>query len=253
MTATTTIAFKISNPSLKDTAVTIIPSIDKNARRVSQETLCTEEGSTHHFFEDISSEDGSSTSICPSGSISEVEEENHVDVITQDTNAEEPPKRSSIRFSTVEIRSYPMILGDNPSVTAGIPITIDWLHQDEVTCDVVDYEVTRPERRARLQLLLPPAMRAQIAMDAGSSRKELHAMQRKDKVPNEENRCRDWRKLWKLHGAPCLAKARKRRNFCKTQWQQLQPLLTDMSVLLHILLLNLLRFLLIAIWNIIFS
>jgi hypothetical protein len=182
MTATTTIAFKISNPSLKDTAVTIIPSIDKNARRVSQETLCTEEGSTHHFFEDISSEDGSSTSICPSGSISEVEEENHVDVITQDTNAEEPPKRSSIRFSTVEIRSYPMILGDNPSVTAGIPITIDWLHQDEVTCDVVDYEVTRPERRARLQLLLPPAMRAQIAMDAGSSRKELHAMQRKVNV-----------------------------------------------------------------------
>lgn len=36
------------------------------------------------------------------------------------------PKRKLVAFSTIEIREYPMTVGDNPSVSRGVPVTIEW-------------------------------------------------------------------------------------------------------------------------------
>jgi hypothetical protein len=94
----------------------------------------------------------------------------------------------SVRFSNVEIRSYPMVLGDNPSVTSGVPITIDWEYEDQVVCDVAEYEKSRPARRVRTELLMPSSIRARLAIDAGSSRKELQQQQRRVNIQRSQRR-----------------------------------------------------------------
>ena len=204
MTATTIMTFDNANPSLQGTASSSIPVFDKNSRRVSQETLCTEEGSTH--FCDDSSQD-SDSDFASSTRKSEQSEEQVVvtaasSTVEDETAEESEAPRRSVRFSDITIRSHAMILGDNPSVSSGIPVTVDWESQDEVTCDVVEYEATRPARRSRNEIVLPPTVRAQIARDAGSSRKEMQAAQRKVNISRGQRRTTNEReKLYKLEEA----------------------------------------------------
>ncbi|KAL3924348.1 MAG: hypothetical protein SGILL_001100 [Bacillariaceae sp.] len=198
MTATA-MSFENPNPSLDSTIIDDVPEasavasgLEKNHRRVSQETLCTLEGSS---FLDESTSDGefdfkSDSSSSPS--LDEVAESSHqggqltarqvesskeedCDTDDEDNN----DNTSRIKFSTISIRSYAMILGDNPSVSNGVPVSIGWDHQDEVTCDIQEYESSRSERRERTQLLLPSSIRAQLAMESGSSRRDLQGAQRR--------------------------------------------------------------------------
>merc|ERR1719506_2664911 len=55
---------------------------------------------------------------------------------------EELPKRSvaSVRFSTVEIREYGLCLGDNPSVSRGPPICLDWTYNQH---NIVTYPLDK--------------------------------------------------------------------------------------------------------------
>ena len=41
------------------------------------------------------------------------------------TSTPKPPKKT-VQFSHLEIRTYPVTLGDNPSVSSGPPLTLDW-------------------------------------------------------------------------------------------------------------------------------
>lgn len=45
-------------------------------------------------------------------------------------------RQSSVRFSTVQIREYPIEIGDNPSGDSGPPITIGWDHTREMEVSV---------------------------------------------------------------------------------------------------------------------
>lgn len=45
-----------------------------------------------------------------------------------------------LQFGSVNIREYEMILGDNPSVTYGPPVTLDWVPVAESTLPVDEYE-----------------------------------------------------------------------------------------------------------------
>ena len=45
-----------------------------------------------------------------------------------------------LQFGSVNIREYEMILGDNPSVTYGPPVTLDWVPVAESTFPVDEYE-----------------------------------------------------------------------------------------------------------------
>ena len=62
----------------------------------------------------------------------------------------------SVSFSDVEVRSHEMILGDNPAVTSGAPVTIDWIPQGEASYKISVYEreVIRVTRRKRRKLLI---------------------------------------------------------------------------------------------------
>jgi hypothetical protein len=45
-----------------------------------------------------------------------------------------------VSFGRIEIREYPYDLGDNPSVSAGVPVTLGWDYTDEYDFEVENYE-----------------------------------------------------------------------------------------------------------------
>jgi hypothetical protein len=163
---------------------------DKAGRRASHLTLCTDtEESTYSLPDDTeggdnNNDDGSSITnpslIFDDGEFdfsleqSEQQQEHAAAAAVVEESEYQPSPANAVRFSTVEIRSYPMIMGDNPSVTCGIPVTIDWAHDgDVVVCDIQDYEECRPTRRHRMELLLPSSIRSSFVLNAGYSRKEI--------------------------------------------------------------------------------
>jgi hypothetical protein len=66
-----------------------------------------------------------------------------------------------------------MIMGDNPSVSSGPPVTIDWEHQDVEECDLSGYEESKPEKRSKSQMLLPAEVREAWMRDQGYARSEM--------------------------------------------------------------------------------
>jgi hypothetical protein len=57
-----------------------------------------------------------------------------------------------VRFSWVHIRSYSQTVGDNPAVTHGPPIQLDWDYEESEPLDIDHYEGARGKRRSMKQL-----------------------------------------------------------------------------------------------------
>jgi hypothetical protein len=55
-----------------------------------------------------------------------------------------------VTFSELTVREYPLILGDNPSVSEGAPLTIGWKPQQSYTRNLELYEYTRKERKSKV-------------------------------------------------------------------------------------------------------
>jgi len=73
-----------------------------------------------------------------------------------------------VGFNHVDMRNYPMVLGDNPSVSKGPPISVDWEHFGESCFDVDKYEDARKdERRNKAQMRIPYDVRYEILERAG--------------------------------------------------------------------------------------
>lgn len=84
-------------------------------------------------------------------------------------------KRLVVSFASIEVRVYPIILGDNPSVEAGAPVTIDWDFTDSGVTSVHKFEKDRRfSRRNQEDLQLSPYQRSTILRRAGYSRTEIH-------------------------------------------------------------------------------
>jgi hypothetical protein len=66
-----------------------------------------------------------------------------------------------VEFAFLEVREYPIVIGDNPSVKEGPPITIDWAHDPstQFVLDVNTFEHMRGTRRISSQLVLPKEIR----------------------------------------------------------------------------------------------
>merc|ERR1712224_642372 len=80
-----------------------------------------------------------------------------------------------IFFDEVMVREYPRILGDNPAVSDGAPVTIDWKEQDTYMININVYEHTRApvRRKKRKKLLLSATKRLKILIDAGYNIEEI--------------------------------------------------------------------------------
>lgn len=84
--------------------------------------------------------------------------------------------KPSTSFSTLEIREYPITLGDNPGGAQGPPISLDWKHNKKHTqvVPLEDYEETRPQRRNRQEMHMPGNTRRwRLLREKGVSVKEI--------------------------------------------------------------------------------
>lgn len=84
------------------------------------------------------------------------------------------PRDKSVRFSSVDIRDYSLCPGDNPSVSRGIPISLNWDYGEEQSYDITKFEHGRCGlRRTSDELKLPSLQRVQLLKKMGYSRGEI--------------------------------------------------------------------------------
>ncbi|VEU41659.1 unnamed protein product [Pseudo-nitzschia multistriata] len=84
---------------------------------------------------------------------------------------------SEVCFGTVEVRKYPITIGSNPSVSRGVPTTIEWDHLkgETETKHINAYERDRPneERKRGDDLVLDSITRARMLKNLGYTKPEL--------------------------------------------------------------------------------
>lgn len=83
--------------------------------------------------------------------------------------------KKKVTFSQLELRKYPIILGDHPGCV-GPPLTIGWEYQRGRKCQIEDYEERKPSdsRRNMHQLEINEFMRADLLKrSAGVTDKQM--------------------------------------------------------------------------------
>ena len=65
-------------------------------------------------------------------------------------NGSQKSEGSKVGFSSVEVHSHRLTLGDNPGVSSGIPLTLGWEVEDSEHYDLDDYEKDRAQTLSRI-------------------------------------------------------------------------------------------------------
>ena len=77
-------------------------------------------------------------------------------------------QKKCVTFNKVEIRYYPVIIGDNPSVSDGCPVTIDWEPIGISLASLDEFETFRlKSRRHCSKLSMNEMTRYHLLLDAG--------------------------------------------------------------------------------------
>jgi hypothetical protein len=81
--------------------------------------------------------------------------------------------KKSVQFKTIEIFEYPITLGDNPSVTSGAPLTIEWEVQRKSKFLLEYFERHRPAYKQKNNLRISGTGRKQLLLRCGFSDEEI--------------------------------------------------------------------------------
>lgn len=96
--------------------------------------------------------------------------------------------RHSVSFSTLTVREYPRLLGDNVT-TLGPPISMDWHYEDENVYDLVEYdEASHEMRRTKSEMVLPSATRNDMLSACGFTKKEIQAAVKKSTIARNQRK-----------------------------------------------------------------
>lgn len=98
-----------------------------------------------------------------------------------------------VSFGDISIRSYDQTIGDNPSVTCGPPIGLDWTYEEYNATSVDEYELARAPRRKPRQMMINYYNRKNLlTWRFGVSEEEL------SKAESEANRTKFQRAVTKV-------------------------------------------------------
>jgi hypothetical protein len=85
-----------------------------------------------------------------------------------------PKKSKAVGFSEVRVHTHKTILGDNPSVSQGLPVTMDWDVQESCHFNLDDYEKeTEGSRQQQWQKRMPAQSRKELLLQHGHSRESF--------------------------------------------------------------------------------
>lgn len=91
-----------------------------------------------------------------------------------DVESSSPKAKASLSFSTITVRSYPMIVGNHPNTKYGPPISIGWEYHEYDSLSLNEYEAYRGEKGRKLKdLYLNSGRRRRILQRAGFSLAEM--------------------------------------------------------------------------------
>jgi len=92
----------------------------------------------------------------------------------------------SVSFRTIEVREFPILIGDNPCVAEGPPLSISWEPDCELSIDIEEFEDYRNgdgrdccRRRTGEELRLDSQQRKYMALESGNSYHDIAAAVRK--------------------------------------------------------------------------
>mmetsp|Transcript_28573 Transcript_28573/g.63538 ORF Transcript_28573/g.63538 Transcript_28573/m.63538 type:complete len:435 (+) Transcript_28573:85-1389(+) len=120
-------------------------------------------GLSHHSLSK-SSRNASGSTACTAGT----------DLLHDDTSAC-ASLGLGVSFHTVEVREYPITIGDNPSVIYGPPVAIDWDFDDRIEVGVDEFELCRSSegRRKGDEMRLDPSAREELVRQSGHTQKDV--------------------------------------------------------------------------------
>ena len=86
-------------------------------------------------------------------------------------------KKRNVSYSKIEFRKYQRTLGDNPSVSSGPPVALDWEYSpNHLILNVDDYE-EKKRSRSKVELFMPKSIREDIVREyCDVSRSQMNAV-----------------------------------------------------------------------------
>jgi len=81
------------------------------------------------------------------------------------------PSSKRVSFDSVKLREYPYVLGCNPSVQSGYPLTLAWCPICEVTKSIDQFEQQHPPRHELKSM--PETEREAFLLEVGYTKEEL--------------------------------------------------------------------------------
>lgn len=136
----------------------------------------------------------------------------------------------SVRFAQAHIRKYAVCVGDNPAVSLGVPVSLDWQVVSEETCPVVDalhLEESFPHLTEE-ELRLPSQEREAMVRNAGFTTEEIRTsvravnmakMEREKTLDTLKNEKGEYR-MEKLRKGVWNATVRRRTKKMERAWLQ---------------------------------
>eukprot|EP00540_Astrosyne_radiata_P022313 CAMPEP_0116842710 /NCGR_PEP_ID=MMETSP0418-20121206/11671_1 /TAXON_ID=1158023 /ORGANISM="Astrosyne radiata, Strain 13vi08-1A" /LENGTH=132 /DNA_ID=CAMNT_0004473357 /DNA_START=199 /DNA_END=598 /DNA_ORIENTATION=+ len=87
-------------------------------------------------------------------------------------------KQGVVSFGSLTVRKYDLTLGDSPSVSSGLPLSLDWTYRQRQPVSIETYEANRRPRRSEESLKMSPERRHKMLVEEfGVSSNKLLAPQ----------------------------------------------------------------------------
>ena len=102
---------------------------------------------------------------------------NHIKELTSQSSSRRLRSSSnSVSFTSVTIRSYEQTIGDNPAVSYGTPISLDWNYEEHDSIELDSYEIKRSlNRRTRRQMVIDHYRRKNLILyEFGCTKEEMN-------------------------------------------------------------------------------
>jgi hypothetical protein len=172
-----------------------ISTVRREMKMFDEELNEREDEATHHIDDD--DDIGDAVQCPPFGP-----ERAFSDRSMSNTSISSFASSKSVRWSTIEVHSHDIVLGDNPCCSVeGPPLSIGWNSISTIEMSIDDYESERmPERRSDpVDLIVPAAVRRRRLLERGYSESqikdrlsELTAIQKSRRKSSGGSRLKPW-------------------------------------------------------------